>query len=238
MISIIIPTLNEEKVIEKTLSQFKDLNTLNFELIVSDGESKDKTVEIVKKYTKNILITKEKHTIAFARNQGAKIAKGEYLVFLDADVFIKNPNDFFQQALLEFEKDKKLIALTVKLKVLPEFETFWDKFFHFIINFIHWFSCNILNFGNASGEFQMIKKDVFLKIGGYNENLAVAEDAELFLRLSKIGKVKTIWKLTAYHTGRRFHQEGWLKVLYHWLLNFFSVLFFKKSAYKKWKEVR
>jgi glycosyltransferase involved in cell wall biosynthesis len=238
MISIIIPTLNEEKIIEKTLSQFKDLNTLNFELIVSDGESKDKTVEIAKKYTKNILITKEKHTIAFARNQGAKIAKGEYLVFLDADVFIKNPNDFFQQALLEFEKDKKLVALTVKLKVLPEFETFWDKFFHFIINFIHWFGCNILNFGNASGEFQMIKKDVFLKIGGYNENLAVAEDNELFLRLSKIGKVKTIWKLTAYHTGRRFHQEGWLKVLYHWLLNFFSVLFFKKSVYKKWKEVR
>lgn len=238
MISIIIPTLNEEKIIEKTLSQFKDLNVLDFELIVSDGESKDKTVEIAKKYTKNILITKEKHTIAFARNQGAKTAKGEYLVFLDADVFIKNPNDFFRQALLEFEKDKKLIALTVKLKVLPEFETFWDKFFHFIINFIHWFSCNILNSGNASGEFQMIKKDVFFKIGGYNENLAVAEDAELFLKLSKIGKVKTIWGLTVYHTGRRFHQEGWLKVLYHWLLNFFSVLFFKKSVYKKWKEVR
>ena len=238
MISIIIPTLNEEKIIEKTLNQFKNLKIIDFELIVSDGNSKDKTVEIAKKYTNNVLIVKEKHTIAFARNQGAKIAKGEYLVFLDADVFIKDLNDFFKKAFLEFEKNKKLVALTVKLKVLPEFETFWDNFFHFIINFIHWFGCNVLNFGNASGEFQMIKKDIFLKIGGYNENLAVAEDVELFLRLSKIGKVKTIWKLTAYHTGRRFHQEGWLKVLYHWLLNFFSVLFFKKSAYKKWKEVR
>ena len=238
MISIVIPTLNEEKIIEKTLNQFKDLNTIDFELIVSDGGSQDKTVEIAKKYTKNVLVIKEKHTIAFARNEGAKIAKGEYLVFLDADVFIKNPNDFFRQALLEFEKDKKLVALTAKLKVLPEFETFLDNFFHFIINFIHWLSCNILNFGNASGEFQMIKKDIFLKIGGYNEDLVVSEDIELFLRLSKIGKVKTIWKLIVYHTGRRFHQEGWFRVLYQWLLNFFSFLFFKKSVYKKWKEVR
>ncbi|MGC8776180.1 MAG: glycosyltransferase [Minisyncoccia bacterium] len=238
MISIIIPTLNEEKIIEKTLSFLASLPKNEFEIIVSDGGSKDKTVELAQKYADQVVVLKNEHTIAAGRNFGAKQARGDFFVFLDADVFIYNAYEFFKKTLAEFEKNKKLVALTVKLKILPENETLADAFFHFLINFIHWFGCNILNLGNASGEFQMIKKEAFFKVGGYNEKLVVAEDNDLFFRLSKIGKVKTVWSLTVYHTGRRIHQEGWFKILYLWLKNFFSVIFFKKSSSKKWEEVR
>jgi GT2 family glycosyltransferase len=84
----------------------------------------------------------------------------------------------------------------------------------------------------------MVRAQSFKKIGGYNEKLVVAEDNDLFLRLSKIGKVKKIWNLKVYHTGRRAHQIGWLKLLFEWLTNYFSVLIFKKSISKKWKEIR
>jgi glycosyltransferase involved in cell wall biosynthesis len=238
MISIIIPTLNEEKIIEKTLGFLKDLPKDEFEIIISDGESQDNTIKLAKKYVDRVVVLKNEHTIAAGRNFGAKNAKGDFFVFLDADVFIYDAYNFFKKNLAEFEKDKKLVALTVKLKVLPENETLADKFFHFLINFIHWFGCNILNLGNASGEFQMIKKEYFLKVGGYNEKLVVSEDNDLFFRLSRLGKVKTIWSLTVYHTGRRIHKEGWLKILYLWLRNFFTVVLFKKSFSKKWHEIR
>ncbi|MDW8279823.1 MAG: glycosyltransferase [bacterium] len=238
MISIIIPTLNEEKIIEKTLSYLLTLPKNEFEIIISDGGSSDKTIELAKKYTDKIFILKEKHNISGGRNFGAKYAKGDFLVFLDADVFILNPVNFFNKALNEFEKNKNLVALTSRLKILPQNETLTDKFFHFLIDFIHWFSCNVLNLGNASGEFQMIKADAFWRIGGFDEKLVVSEDADLFFRLSKIGKVKTIWSLVVYHTGRRIHKEGWPKILWHWLLNFFSWILLKKSYHKKWKEIR
>jgi glycosyltransferase involved in cell wall biosynthesis len=238
MISIIIPTLNEEKIIEKTLSFLVDLPKNEFEIIVSDGESRDNTIKLAKKYADKVVILKNEHTIAGGRNFGAKNAKGDFFVFIDADVFVYDALNFFRKALAEFEKNKNLVALTVKLKVLPENETLADKFFHFLINFIHWFGCNILNLGNASGEFQMIKKEAFWKVGGYNEKLVVSEDNDLFFRLSRIGKVKTIWSLTVFHTGRRIHKEGWLKILYLWLRNFFTVVLFKKSFSKKWHEVR
>lgn len=238
MISIIIPTLNEEKIIEKTLSYIRDLPKNEFEIIVSDGNSIDKTPELAKKYADKIVVLSNKHTIGASRNFGAKNASGDFLVFLDADVFVFDAYNFFKKALAEFEQDEKLVALTSRLEILPENSTLIDKFFHFLINFIHWFSSNILNFGNASGEFQMIKKEAFFKIGGFNENLVVSEDVDLFFRLSRMGKVKVVWSLVVYHTGRRIHQEGWLKILYHWLINFFSWIFLKKSFHKKWEEIR
>lgn len=238
MISIIIPTLNEEKIIEKTLSYLINLPKNEFEIIVSDGGSTDKTIELAKKYTNKIFILKDKHNISGGRNFGAKNARGDFLVFLDADVFIFNAYDFFNKALQEFEKNKNLVALTSRLKIIPENETLADCFFHLLIDFIHWFSCNILKIGNASGEFQMIKKDAFEKVGGFNEKLVVSEDADLFFRLSRIGETKTLWSLMVYHTGRRIHQEGWIKVLYHWLINFLSWIFLKKSFHKKWREIR
>lgn len=238
MISIIIPTLNESKIIEKTLNFLKDLPKNEFEIIIADGGSSDNTVEIAKKYTNKIVVLNGKHTIAYARNEGAKIAQGDIFLFLDADVFVLDTLNILNKLKFCFENDSKLVGLSPYLVVLPQNATFGDNFFHFLINFIQWFGSNILNLGIASGEFQMIKKDAFWAVGGYNKNLVVAEDNDLFLKLSKIGKVKKIWNVKVYHTGRRAHQIGWPKLLFKWLINFFSVIIFKKSISKKWEEIR
>jgi hypothetical protein len=65
-----------------------------------------------------------------------------------------------------------------------------------------------------------------------------SEDFEFFKRISKIGKTYFAKDLIIYHTGRRAHAIGWNKLLIEWALNFFYVLFVKKSHSKEWKVIR
>lgn len=241
MISIIIPTLNEEKAIVNTLSRLKELNAIEHEVIVSDGKSTDKTAELARPLADHVIVYsgEARQTIAGGRNLGALSAKGEYLLFLDADITLFHINDFLQTIVAEFDNDKELVGATVRLTILPENATLTDRICSTIfIDSMHYTANNILKTGSASGEFQFIRKSVFDKLGGYNENLVVSEDNDLFMRLAKVGKTKMFWNLRAYHSGRRFHKLGWPKVLWLWLINLLSVTFFKKAASKEWKPIR
>lgn len=238
MISVIIPTLNEEKIIEKTLKCLKGFKG-DCEIIVSDGKSTDKTIEIAKKYADKILIHSDskRQTIGMGRNDGAKIASGEFLVFLDADVYIENIDTFFNKMIDVFNKDKKIVALTTYIKVFPEFETTSDKIIWYILNSSYIIFNNVIHTAGASGEFQMIRAEAFRKVGGFNEVLIGGEDHELFRRLSKIGKTHFERSLAVYHTGRRGHKLGWPKFVGVLILASLP-MFIKKYFLKEWKVIR
>lgn len=240
MISIVIPTKNEEKVIGKTLRNLRTTTTIAYEVIVSDGNSTDKTVEIAEKYADRVVSDGPggKKTIAFGRNNGAKVARGEFLLFMDADIYILDPDTFFPRVLEVFEKEPDVLALTVSLRVFPEQETKADWIIFGIVNDLHALNNNVLRVGSASGEFQMIRKSAFEKLGGYDATLAVAEDNDMFLRLSKIGRTKMVKNLCVFQTGRRAHIIGWPRLLAQWLLNQTYVFFFKRSAQDEWKPIR
>jgi len=92
--SIIIPARNEEDTIEKAISSIQKQSYKNFEIIISNDGSTDKTREIVEKLMKidsriKILNRAKGHSAAFARNRGAESARGKILIFLDADTFLK-----------------------------------------------------------------------------------------------------------------------------------------------------
>ena len=98
MISIIIPTFNEEKYLPKLLNCIKKQTYKNYEVIIADANSKDKTKAIAKKYGCK---TVKGGLPAVGRNNGAKIAKDGILLFLDADVqFDKN---FLENAVKEMK---------------------------------------------------------------------------------------------------------------------------------------
>jgi glycosyltransferase involved in cell wall biosynthesis len=238
MISIIIPTLNEEKIIGRTLESLKDLKD-GFEIIVSDGCSRDKTADIARNYTDKVFVYsgQKRQTIGQGRNDGAAKASGEFLVFLDADVTIKDPKDFFGRAVQIFAKNSGLVAMTAYIKVLPEFERTSDKIIWWCINSSYILYNNIFSMGGASGEFQMIRADAFRKVGGFNEVLIGGEDHELFRRLAKVGKTHFEKSLVIYHTGRRGHKLGWPKFV--WMLILASLpVFIKRFLLKEWKEIR
>jgi glycosyltransferase involved in cell wall biosynthesis len=241
MISIIVPTLNEEKIIEGTLRNLKKITVVPTELIVTDGKSTDKTAEIARKYTDRVIVhTGEvRQNIPKGKNAGAAAAQGKYLMFFDADCSIPDPNAFVKRVFDEFERDEKLLGATAKLKILKENETLADKILSALfINWPHYFFNNILSHGSSSGEFQFVRREYFEKLNGYDEKLSLGEDNEFFWRLAKLGKTRFFNDLIVYHTGRRFHKVGWAKILWKWIVNLIYMKFFKKSNHEEWTPVR
>ncbi len=237
MISIIIPTFQEEKTIRETILNLKNSLSLPFEIIVADGNSTDATVAIAQTLTEKVFKYEGpgEQNISKNRNLGAKHAQGEYLVFIDCDCRVLDPNQFFIKALSHFEKNPKLVALTCAIKVKPEVATLFDTFIFNIVNFNFFVINNILHRGAAQGKFQMIRTEAFKKVGGYNENLPASEDMELFSKLSKIGRTYIDTKLQIYHSARRAHAIGWFRLLFIWNLDALSLMFRGKVISKDWK---
>src|SRR3989344_4482953 len=102
MLSIIIPTLNEEKYLPLLLDSIREQNFNDYEIIVSDAGSKDNTINIAKKYG---CIIVGGGLVSKGRNNGAKVANGDILLFLDSDTILQP--SFLGNALKEF-KEKRL----------------------------------------------------------------------------------------------------------------------------------
>ena len=106
-LSIIIPTYNEEEYLPKLLYSIKEQQYEDYEIIVADAGSVDGTKAIAKEYGCRII---EGGLPALGRNNGAKIAKGEYLLFLDSDVMLSS--DYLESSVEEFEEKDLGIAIT------------------------------------------------------------------------------------------------------------------------------
>jgi glycosyltransferase involved in cell wall biosynthesis len=240
MISIIIPTLNEAKLIESTLQTLAATLTLPNEVIVSDGRSSDRTAELAAGYANIVVVFAGagRQTIGEGRNDGAKAAAGDFLVFLDADCIIPDPDRFFAQALAHFARDPGLVGLTAYLRVFPADETFGDKFFAGIANFSLRVANNMLHWGAAFGEFQMIRREAFARVGGFRADLIAFEDTDMFLRLSRIGRTMIDPKLRVLHSGRRGHQVGYPQLLTTWLVNVVFMAVRDRPFSKEWTPLR
>lgn len=235
MISIIIPTYNEEAVIGNTLARLKSL-TLPHEIIVADDRSSDRTVEISKEFADAVIEAEvERTTISANRNRGAKKAHGDHLVFMDSTTVILEDLDvFFGRALKHFEADPKLMALTGALWVLPEMETAMDRIVYTVFNWVHRLKNNVFHMGESSGKFQMMRRSAFEEVGGFNIGLVAREDADLFNRLAKLGRTMCDPNLVIYHSGRRAHAIGWPRLLYTWFIETLWVSLFGKALSTNW----
>jgi glycosyltransferase involved in cell wall biosynthesis len=241
-ISVIIPTRNEEKLLRRCLEQFTKelLQRFAIEIIVSDGGSTDATLTIASEYT-NLIAKHEdisnRQTIAEGRNHGAMLASGDILVFLNADTQIPEIPKFFDRILNRMSSDPALVALAVKVQVIPEERKLSDILFHGFFNqYVH-----ILNFfgmGMGRGECQIVRRNAFDTVTGYNESLPAGEDFDLYNRLRRIGKVKYDGKLLVFESPRRYRKYGYAKVYFDWVKNGFSVLFTKKASSTVWEDVR
>ncbi|WP_133058195.1 glycosyltransferase, partial [Mycolicibacterium canariasense] len=209
-------------------------------VIVSDGNSADATTAIGHRYADRVVVhdLPARQTIGQARNMGAAVARGDFYVFLDADVVIPDIDEFFGTALQRFRANPELVALTVKYRVLPEASTWFDTWVFTMLGLQFRFQNNILGIGGSGGEFQMISAQAFHAVDGFDESLVAAEDMDLFRRLSRIGRTRFDGRLAVFHTGRRAHEIGWPSLLWQWFTNSFTVFFFQRSASREWEVVR
>ncbi|MBI4454263.1 glycosyltransferase [Candidatus Woesearchaeota archaeon] len=239
MLSIIIPTLNEEKYINKLLNTLKNQFYTNFEVIVVDCGSTDATEQVVNKFRHrfkrlDFIRTNEKNA-SKQRNTGAKVAVGDILIFLDADMILYDQH-FLSNIVKVFKAQDYFSALVTYIMIDPKEATVFDNLFFAVNNF--WLKIlSAIGIHISRGGCMVVKKQIFDKIKGFNEQMFVAEDIDLFRRLSKAARIKDT-DLVAHESARRYRQVGYLKLWWHWTVNGIWCFLFKKSLIKEWKPVR
>jgi len=239
MLSIIIPTRQEELSIESTVKQFETLS-MPHETIVSDDASTDRTVDIARSCA-DIVVTSDtdvKQSPARARNAGAHASHGEILVFIDATVVIPSPDVFFKRAIDQFARDPHLVALTGPQRAHPSIETWSDRVSFGIFNLIIRIQNNLLHKGEASGKIMIVRHSAFDQVSGLREDLITREDGDFFLRLSQIGRTRFDPKLMIYHSARRAHAIGWGHLWWIWITNVIALAFLHKPVADDWTPVR
>ena len=214
--SIIIPTLNEEKRLPRLLKSIKKQSFSDYEIIVADGGSKDKTTEFAKKQGCKVT---SGGSPAKARNSGAKIAHGDLLLFLDADVVLSE--GFFIKVLSEFRKRGLDVAgfylLSDKKSRISAF------ILHLFYNFPIMFLSKLSPYAQMGG---LIKKKLFDKVEGFDESIKLAEDHDLAKRAGKIGKYGMIKSVKICISMRRFETDGWVRTYAKYILAMLHLLFF------------
>lgn len=107
IVSVIIPVFNAEKRITKTLNSIFDQTFKNFEIIAVNDGSKDKSQKILEQYKDRITIVKQPNQGApRARNTGAKLAQGKFIIFIDDDITLR-PN-MLEKMVTTMQKNKKI----------------------------------------------------------------------------------------------------------------------------------
>ncbi|MFA5878362.1 MAG: glycosyltransferase [Candidatus Staskawiczbacteria bacterium] len=208
MLSIIVPTLNEEKYLPLLLKSIRGQNFNDYEIIVADAGSKDKTVKIAKDNDCRVI---PGGLPAKGRNDGAKKAKGDLLFFIDADSII--PEEFFGKALKEFRTknlDFAVFGLTpIESKKIQKiaFNIFYNWYIFLSERFLPHASMGVL-----------VKKDIFMKLNGYDETIKLAEDHDLARRAKRISKYGIIKSTKIFISDRRLRKEGWFNVAVKYFL--------------------
>lgn len=189
LISVIVPSYNSEKTIDKTIEALLKQNypKKNYEIIVVDDGSTDNTERVVKKF-EHVKFFKQKHKgPAAARNLGAKISKGNIILFTDADCI---PDKNWIKNMVEPFKDKNVAGVSGTYKTSNK-DSLLARFIGYDIKFKHEYmkKKKLIDFvGTFSAGY---RKLIFKKELGFDTSFPMAsgEDPELSYRIAKNYKI-------------------------------------------------
>jgi len=199
ILSLIIPTYNEEEYLPVLLESIKQQDFSDYEIIVADADSKDNTVKIAEEYG---CIVVEGGMPAVGRNNGAKVAKGDYLLFLDSD--LKLTEDYLAKVIYEFKMERLGIAITQMKPLSKKTE---DKLLHDLAN-LFMISVEKIKPHGAGCYGIIAKRELHERCGGFNEELTFGEDTEYIERLAKKERFKVLRNAKIGVSTRRLEEEG------------------------------
>lgn len=206
-LSVIVVVYNCAKELRKLLTDFlKGNQQIDIEVIIVDNASSDKTDELVKSHFKKVIFLKNKRNLGFATaaNQGAEIAKGRWFLFLNPDTVV-SPHNIEQ--MLRFIKSNSKIGIA-GCKILNSdgslqpscgnFPTILNIFLDRIPLVHKIFKTELIRDDSyyeldrepdwVSGAFFLVKRDIFRKLNGFDENYFMyAEDVDFCYRARRSG---------------------------------------------------
>lgn len=213
MISVVVPSYNEEQNIRACLESLEDqtLPRDQYEIIVVDGGSKDRTREIAAEYADLVFIQTAKK-VGGARNDGALKATGEILATTDADCII--PTEWLEVIAQSFARDPEVVQLYgpvvpmeggVKNHVFLALANTFSRFGYYTSLFYYTLGCNTA-----------FRKDAFLEAGMYR-TIDAGDDLEIARRMRMLGKVRFEDRMRVVFSMRRYEQFGTIRSLYEWV---------------------
>ncbi len=198
-VSIIIPSYNEEEFLPNLLTSIQRQEFDDLEVIIADANSTDKTVEIAESYGCKIV---PGGLPSVGRNNGAKVARGELLLFLDADSVLTN--NYISSAVEEFELHNLGIAIT---QIVPLEKSFINQLTHEFANYMTKQISEIKPHG--AGCYGILTyKSLHEKVNGFDETLDFGEDTDYIERIGKISRFKVLEKPRLLISTRRLEEEG------------------------------
>lgn len=226
--SIIIPTLNEEKFLPKLLTSLAAQTRRDFEVIVADGASRDKTRVVAQsfkgKLPKLTVLSVPYPNVSKQRNAGAEIAKGSWFIFLDADSILL---PYTLERSDAFIRGKKPSLFTTWFR--SDTENPSDALVTLLTDmFIE--AALLLHRPATQGTFMAVSRSAFLSVHGFDERHMFGEDYDLTKRLTQKGNKLHILRETLYvYSLRRLRYQKTLKTLQSYARSVFSVLLTNKT---------
>lgn len=211
MISVVIPSFNEEERIEGCLEslQHQTIPRSRYEIIVVDGGSRDRTREVAERYA-DLVFIQTSPKVGGARNDGALKARGDILVTTDADTYL--PPDWLERIEKDFA-DPNVVMLYGPVR--PIEKSLKNHAYLFLAN-------RLAGLGYLTGTVlftlgcnSAFRREAFMKAGMYRVSDA-GDDLEIAHRMRRIGKVQFDRNLWVGFSMRRYDQFGALKSIYEW----------------------
>jgi glycosyltransferase involved in cell wall biosynthesis len=204
MISVIIPAHNEERYLKRTLESLQHQNYGWFEVIVVANGCTDRTREIARSRCHRLIVLSQK-SLGVARNLGARMARGELLLFLDADTLLEP----MALRVIAESFTESFAAGTVHGR--PDASRLAYRLIYGLKNFLHRWSLH----PGSSGVI-LCWKEHFVSVGGFDEALQVRENSELLKRLLRFGSYKYVADASATTSMRRYDRCGLTRVVWLW----------------------
>lgn len=216
ILSIVIPTKNEEKFLPTVLDEIRAQTFQPIEIIIADAGSTDRTREIAKSYGAKVI---EGGLPGVGRNRGAVASRGDLIYFFDADVVLRD-SQFLERSVREFE-ERGLEIATADVGVVEG--NIFDRFAHAFYNsYVH--ACNRFH-PHAPGFCILVRKSLHDAIGGFDESVIFCEDHDYALRAAKKGKFGILKSVKVFATTRRQERDGRLSMAVRYILAELHILF-------------
>lgn len=187
LVSVIIPTKNSSRTLEACLVSVKEQSYENIEIIVVDNSSTDNTKDIARKYTDKVFDKGPERSAQ--RNYAVKQSNGEFVLIIDSDMVLS-------KNVVKSCVDK-MINMEIFGLIIPE-ESFGEGL---------WAQCKKLERSFYVGikwmeAARFFRKDIYEKLGGYNEKMVSGEDWDLSQRVESTGKIDRIDDYIYHDEGR------------------------------------